>query len=135
MHLHWGTQCAARCLGEILLKRWDARDARRVSKYIAVDAANGFLLIPRCSMELTLYSRKWCSWCIDAKDYLRGKGYCFQEIDVGKDRKAYEEMKQLSSQTYVPTFVAGDKVLANFDTNQLEKFLTEHQINPQETSS
>jgi hypothetical protein len=31
--------------------------------------------------------------------------------------------------------VAGDKVLANFDTNQLEKFLTEHQINPQEISS
>jgi len=31
--------------------------------------------------------------------------------------------------------VAGDKVLANFDTNQLEKFLTEHRINPQEISS
>ena len=83
-------------------------------------------------MELTLYSRKWCSWCIDAKDYLTDKGYRFQEIDVGKDRQAYEAMKQLSAQTYVPTFVAGDKVLANFDTNQLEKFLTEHQINPQE---
>ena len=52
-----------------------------------------------------------------------------------KDREAYEEMKQLSAQTYVPTFVAGDKVLANFDTDQLEKFLTEHQINPQEISS
>jgi glutaredoxin len=63
------------------------------------------------------------------------KGYCFQEIDVGKDPAGIRAMKQLSSQTYVPTFVAGDKVLANFDTNQLEKFLTEHQINPQETSS
>jgi hypothetical protein len=30
----------------------------------------------------------------------------------------------------VPTFVAGDRVLANFDTNQLQKFLNEHQINP-----
>jgi hypothetical protein len=39
-------------------------------------------------------------------------------------------MKQLSAQTYVPTFVAGDKVLANFDTNQLQRFLNEHQINP-----
>ena len=86
-------------------------------------------------MELTLYSRKWCSWCIDAKDYLNEKGYRFQEVDVGKDREAYEQMKQLSLQTYVPTFVAGDKVLANFDTTQLEKFLTEHQINPQEVSS
>jgi glutaredoxin 3 len=86
-------------------------------------------------MELTLYSRKLCSWCSDAKHYLSGKGYSFREVDVGKDRQAYEEMKQLSSQSYVPTFVAGDKVLANFDTNQLEKFLTEHQINPQEVSS
>jgi len=81
-------------------------------------------------MELKLYSREWCSWCIDAKDYLTEKGYRFQEIDVGKDREAYERMKQVSAQTYVPTFVAGDKVLANFDTDQLEKFLEEHQINP-----
>ena len=69
-------------------------------------------------MELTLYSRKWCSWCIDAKDYLKDKGYRFQEIDVGKDRQAYEDMKRLSAQTYVPTFVAGDKVLANFDPDR-----------------
>jgi glutaredoxin len=121
--------------GQNLIKVMGRTRRGRCIEYIAVDAANGFLLIPRCSMELTLYSRKWCSWCIDAKDYLKDKGYCFQEIDVGKDRQAYEEMRQLSSQTYVPTFVAGDKVLANFDTNQLEKFLTEHDINPQGTSS
>ena len=81
-------------------------------------------------MELKLYSREWCSWCIDAKDYLSEKGYRFREIDVGEDREAYGDMKKLSAQTYVPTFVAGDKVLANFDTDQLEKFLNEHQINP-----
>jgi len=81
-------------------------------------------------MELKLYSREWCSWCIDAKEYLEARGYNFTAIDVGEDREAYEEMKQLSEQTYVPTFVAGDKVLANFDTDQLEKFLSEHQITP-----
>jgi len=81
-------------------------------------------------MQLKLYSREWCSWCIDAKDYLTERGYNFTLIDVGKDRQAYEEMMDLSAQTYVPTFVAGDKVLANFDTGQLEEFLTEHQITP-----
>jgi glutaredoxin 3 len=81
-------------------------------------------------MELKLYCRQWCSWCIDAKDYLSEKGYCFQEIDVGKDCQAYEDMKKVSAQSHVPTFVAGDKVLANFDTAQLEKFLNEHQITP-----
>lgn len=81
-------------------------------------------------MELKLYSRQWCSWCIDAKEFLSARGYKFIEIDVGEDRKAYEEMKQLSEQTYVPTFVAGDKVLANFDTSQLARFLSQHRITP-----
>lgn len=81
-------------------------------------------------MELKLYSREWCSWCIDAKDYLTERGYKFTEIDVGEDRDAYREMKELSDQTYVPTFVAGEKVLANFDTDQLERFLKENQIQP-----
>jgi glutaredoxin 3 len=80
--------------------------------------------------EIRLFSREWCSWCIDAKDYLTEHGYKFREIDVGQDRAAYEEMKELSDQTYVPTLVVGDEVLANFDTDQLEKFLREHGIVP-----
>ena len=54
----------------------------------------------------------------------------FTEVDVGEDRVAYKEMTELSDQTYVPTLVAGDEVLANFDTDQLEKFLSEHGIKP-----
>ena len=58
------------------------------------------------------------------------RGYKFTVIDVGKDRDAYEEMKELSDQTYVPTLAAGEEVLANFDTDQLEEFLREHRIEP-----
>ncbi len=80
--------------------------------------------------DLTLYSREWCSWCIDAKGFLTERGYGFTEIDVGQDRQAYRRMVELSDQTYVPTLVAGEEVLANFDTNQLQKFLSEHRIEP-----
>ncbi len=80
--------------------------------------------------EIRLFSREWCSWCIDAKDYLTERGFKFTDIDVGQDRAAFQEMKELSDQTYVPTLVAGDEVLANFDTEQLEKFLREHDIAP-----
>jgi len=79
---------------------------------------------------MKLYSREWCSWCIDAKDYLKERGYQVTEIDVGQDREAYQEMTELSDQTYVPTLVAGDEVLANFDTDRLEKFLRDHRIVP-----
>jgi len=88
------------------------------------------LFISIVSTELTLYSRPMCSWCMDAKDYLSERGYRFTVIDVGRDRDAYEEMAELSAQTYVPTLVAGDEVLANFDTDQLEKFLSDHGIEP-----
>src|SRR5258707_10133039 len=77
-------------------------------------------------MQLRLYSREWCSWCIDAKDYLSEKGYCFQEIDVGKDRQAYEEMKHLSAQTYVPTIVAGNKNFLHFSTHNFQQNLDEN---------
>ena len=80
--------------------------------------------------ELTLYSRAMCSWCVDAKVFLHSRGYKFTEIDVGRNRAAYEEMKEISEQSYVPTLVAGEEVLANFDVEQLEKFLGEHRIEP-----
>jgi glutaredoxin 3 len=88
------------------------------------------LFSSRVTTDLTLYSRAMCSWCIDAKEYLSGRGYEFTEVDVGRDREAYDEMLELSDQTYVPVLAAGDEVLANFDTDQLEKFLSEHGIEP-----
>jgi len=80
--------------------------------------------------DITLYSRAWCSWCIDVRGYLAERGYEFTEIDVGKDREAYDEMRELSDQTYVQTLVTGEEVLANFDTDQLEAFLNKHGIEP-----
>ena len=80
--------------------------------------------------ELTLYSRAMCSWCIDAKDFLQARGYEFTEIDVGRNRAAYQQMKELSNQPYVPTLVADEDVLANFDVKQLERFLSQHRIEP-----
>lgn len=97
---------------------------------MGVDAPRSACLFPPVATDLKLFSREWCSWCIDAKEYLTARGYQFTEVDVGEDRAAYEEMKELSDQTYVPTLLAGDEVLANFDTDQLEKFLRAHDIVP-----
>jgi glutaredoxin 3 len=125
MHFHGRTERSPGGLGKIILAT--GTQVTRTTCELTVPQRPVYFRPP---MQLKLYSREWCSWCIDAKDYLSENGYQFQEIDVGRDRQAYEEMKQLSAQTYVPTFVAGDKVLANFDTTQLQKFLNEHQINP-----
>ena len=73
--------------------------------------------------QIRLYTRPLCGWCIDAKEYLDQHGIVYEEINVGQDPAAYEEMKQLSGQPYVPTIVVDGHLLANFDTGQLEKFL------------
>jgi len=61
---------------------------------------------------------------------VRSHQYQFNVIDVGRDREAYRRMIEISDQDYVPTLVAGDEVLSNFDTAQLKKFLSEHGIEP-----
>jgi glutaredoxin len=122
MPFYGRAKCGKGGVGEIILGLW--RAVRRLTPPSAP-------VYSAIAMELKLYSREWCSWCMDAKDYLTEHGYKFTEIDVGLDRRAYEDMKALSEQTYVPTLVAGeDKVLANFDTDQLEEFLREHRIDP-----
>ena len=73
--------------------------------------------------QIRLYTRPMCGWCIDAKEYLKQHNIAFEEVDVGKNPAAYEEMKRLSGQHYVPTIVVDGHLLANFDTGQLEKFL------------
>jgi glutaredoxin-like YruB-family protein len=73
--------------------------------------------------QIKLYTRQYCGWCIDAKDYLRAHGVPFEEVDVGHDPTANEELQRISGQRYVPTIVVDGKVLANFDVRQLEAFL------------
>lgn len=75
--------------------------------------------------HIKLYSRQLCGWCQDAKAYLSEHQIPFEEVDVGRDRAAYDEMIQLSGQRYVPTIVVDGKVLADFDTGQLAKFLAQ----------
>ena len=80
--------------------------------------------------QIKLYSRQWCGWCLEAKDYLTAHHLAFEEIDVGRDPQANAEMIRLSHQQYVPTIVVDGHVLANFDVGQLEKFLAELDTKP-----
>ena len=80
--------------------------------------------------EIKLYTRHLCGWCLEAKEYLKEHGLPFKEIDVGRNPAANEEMVRLSKQRYVPTIIIDGQVLANFDTGQLEKFLTKLGASP-----
>ena len=73
-----------------------------------------------------LYTKAGCPWCMDAVEWLQARGYEFQEIDVRRDPSKLTELRQVSGQTMAPTLKVGDKVLPDFDTRQLERFLKEN---------
>ena len=73
-----------------------------------------------------LYVKAGCPWCVDAAAWLRARGYEFEEVDVRRDPSRAAELRQVSGQTMAPTLKVGDKVLPDFDTRQLERFLQEN---------
>ena len=78
--------------------------------------------IPR----FTIYTKSYCGWCDDAVNWLTEHGYAFDEVNVSNDPAAFAELRRVSGQTMCPTISAGDEVLPDFDTGQLEVFLKEH---------
>ncbi len=82
------------------------------------------------SKQLILYVKPGCSWCRLAEKFLREHGYTYLLVDVISDRSAFAEMKRLSGQTYAPTLAVGDHILPDFDPEELEEFLQQHQILP-----
>ena len=76
--------------------------------------------------QITLYSRAMCSWCDDAKGWLKERGWKYRVIDVGQDQEARLKAVTLSGQKCVPVIEVDGLVLGDFDTTQLEVFLKQH---------
>ncbi|HEY8899692.1 MAG TPA: glutaredoxin domain-containing protein [Chthoniobacterales bacterium] len=80
---------------------------------------------------MKLYVKTWCPWCIDAVDWLKIRGYRFDQLDVLADRATYDRMIAISGQSKTPTLELADgAVLPDFDVRQLERFLAAHDIHP-----
>lgn len=81
-------------------------------------------------MNLKLYVKTWCPWCVMAQQYLDQRGYEYQLIDVERDRSDYDEMIRLSGQRYTPTLAVGELILPDFGPDELEAFLRKHSLTP-----
>jgi glutaredoxin len=80
---------------------------------------------------MKLYVKTWCPWCVDAVDWLKARGYPFEQIDVLASQADYDRMKTISGQRLTPTLeLESGEVLPDFDVRQLEKFLATHNIQP-----
>lgn len=74
------------------------------------------------AQKIRLFVKPFCGWCHEAKDWLDERGITYEELDVISDRAAYREMVQLSGKSLAPVIDIDGEVLADFDTEQLERF-------------
>ena len=74
-------------------------------------------------MKVKVYSTKTCPWCFKVKDLLKSKGVKFDDIDVGANQKAAEEMVQKSGQMGVPVTEINGKIIVGYDKEAIEEAL------------
>jgi len=75
-------------------------------------------------MNITIYITPACPYCLQAKNYFEEKKLPFEEIDVGANKKAAEEMVKLSGQMGVPVIKIDKEMIIGFDKEKIESVLS-----------
>jgi len=65
--------------------------------------------------EVTIYTTRWCPYCIRAKSLLNSKGQSFAEIRVDGNAAARREMASRAGRTSVPQIWIGDTHIGGCD--------------------
>lgn len=77
--------------------------------------------------DIKIYSQPTCPACNEVKEYLKGKGIPFTDLDILSDDKALEEMLHVHKVRVTPLIIInGTKKLIGFDVEELEKTLAEN---------
>jgi len=65
--------------------------------------------------EVTLYTTRWCPFCVRAKALLNRKGVNFNEIAVDGDHRLRQEMAERAGRTSVPQIWIGETHIGGCD--------------------
>jgi glutaredoxin-like YruB-family protein len=74
--------------------------------------------------KVKIYSQPTCSDCNNAKAYLKSKGVKFEDINVGKNKKALEEMSRKYGVHITPVIVIDDHVMVGFNMLKIDRYLS-----------
>ena len=67
------------------------------------------------SADVTLYTTKFCPYCIRARNFLQDKGIAYQDIAVDHDPQLRREMMQRSGRNTVPQIWIGEQHIGGCD--------------------
>ena len=73
--------------------------------------------------QVKVYSTATCPWCAKTKSFLTTNGIEFQDLDVGKDKAARDEMVDKSGQMGVPVIDIDGSLIIGFQESILREKL------------
>jgi glutaredoxin 3 len=73
--------------------------------------------------RVIVFSTPTCTYCRQAKRYLRERGVRFRDVDVSKDPQAARDMVRRSGQQGVPVIQVGSKVVVGFNRAEVDRLL------------
>ena len=73
--------------------------------------------------KIRIFSTPTCPYCVTLKEFLKEKGFEFEDIDVSQDEKALEEMAKKTNQFGVPVIDIDGKWIVGFDKEKISKIL------------
>ena len=75
------------------------------------------------SKTVKVYSTSTCPYCSMAKEFLTKNNVQFENIDVGLNQEAAQEMMNKSGQMGVPVLDIDGKIIVGFDKEAINKSL------------
>ena len=79
--------------------------------------------INKSQPKVRVFTTPACPYCFTLKEYLKGQGIEFADIDVSKDKKSLEEIKEKTGRLEVPAIDIDGQMVAGFDKKRIEKLL------------
>ncbi len=74
-------------------------------------------------MTIKVYSTPTCPYCVTLKEFLKEKGFPFQDIDVSQDKQYLDEMVEKTGQYGVPVVDIDGQVVIGFDRERIMQLL------------
>lgn len=79
---------------------------------------------------MKLYILPTCPYCLRVLHYISENNILLDTVEVPSSHPLRTELKELTGQTYVPTLIDGDTIIANDDDAIIEYLGTKIQTQP-----
>ena len=73
--------------------------------------------------KVVMFTTPTCSFCNQAKRYLREKSIKFTEVDVSRDFNAARDLQRMTGQTGVPVILINNRPIVGFDRPKINQML------------